>query len=165
MAVETSRRPARRESGCRVASFAGTSQDGRDLQVHGWRVGTETRCAIPFSIVLRQYLMEIAAIREASDGEQSKVKMVYQYLTGPRFRDRVEAIIEKFSDMQEDLSRERQTIMRSWAKREEQIRLVIEATAGMHGDLQGIAGRSLPQIEGLEMPFLEYAGDDTKGKP
>ncbi len=126
---------------------------------------TETRCAIPISIVLRQYLMEIAAIREASDGEQSKVKMVYQYLTGPRFRHRVEAIIEKFSDMQEDLARERQTIMRSWAKREEQIRLVIEATAGMHGDLQGIAGRSLPQIEGLEMPILEYARDNTEGKP
>ena len=31
--------------------------------------------------------------------------MVYQYLTGRRFRQRVEAIVEAFSSMQEDLGR------------------------------------------------------------
>ena len=35
-------------------------------------------------------------------------------------------------------------------KRETQIRGVIEATAGMYGDLQGIAGRSFQEIEGLD---------------
>jgi hypothetical protein len=42
-----------------------------------------------------------------------------------------------------------------WAKREEQIRGVVEATAGLYGDLQGIAGRGLLEIEGLEMPLLD----------
>ena len=32
---------------------------------------------------------------------------------------------------------------------------VIESTVGMYGDLQGIAGRALPEIEGLETPLLE----------
>jgi len=41
-----------------------------------------------------------------------------------------------------------------WAKREEQIRAIIDSTAGMYGDLQGIAGRSFQEIEGLEMPLL-----------
>ena len=45
--------------------------------------------------------------------------------------------------------------MRLWAKREEQIRGVIEATAGMYGDLQGIAGRTFQEIDGLEVPLLE----------
>ena len=44
---------------------------------------------------------------------------------------------------------------RLWAKREEQIRGVIESTAGMYGDLQGIAGKSLQEIEGLDVPLLE----------
>ena len=81
------------------------------------------------------------------------MEMVYQYLTGPRFRHRVEAIVEKFAEMQSDP--DRKTMMRLWAKREEQIRGVIESTAGMYGDLQGIAGRTLREIEGLEIPLIE----------
>jgi hypothetical protein len=50
--------------------------------------------------------------------------------------------------------RERKTMMRLWAKREEQIRGVVESTAGLYGDLQGIAGRSLLEIDGLELPLL-----------
>ena len=52
-------------------------------------------------------------LRQVSDGQQTKIKMVYQYLTGPRFRQGLEAIIEKFSNIQNDLGRERQIMMRS----------------------------------------------------
>jgi hypothetical protein len=45
-------------------------------------------------------------------------------------------------------------ITRLWAKREEQIHGVVETMAGLYGDLQGIAGRSLQEIEGLEVPLL-----------
>ena len=54
-----------------------------------------------------------------------------------------------------DVDRERKTMMRLWAKREEQIRGVVESTAGLYGDLQGIAGRSLREIDGLELPLLD----------
>ena len=60
------------------------------------------------------------------------------------------AIVEAFSTMQEDLDKERKVIMKQWAKREEQIERVMGATVGMYGDLQGIAGKSLQEIEGLE---------------
>ena len=84
-----------------------------------------------------------------------ETEMPCQYLTGPRFRQRVEAIVEAFSTMQEDLDKERKVIMKQWAKREEQIERVMGATVGMYGDLQGIAGKSLQEIEGLELPALE----------
>jgi hypothetical protein len=77
------------------------------------------------------------------------LELIYQYLTGPRFRQRIEAIVEKFSSMQTDLERERKTMMRLRAKREGQIRGVIESTVGMYGDLQGIAGKALEEIDGL----------------
>ena len=51
---------------------------------------------------------------------------------------------------------------RLWAKREEQIRGVIESTAGMYGDLQGIAGKSLNEIAGLEIAMLP-AGEEREG--
>jgi hypothetical protein len=95
----------------------------------------------------------------AGEGQQTKMELVYQYLTGPRFRHRIEAVVERFTDMQADLDRERKTMMRLWAKREEQIRGVIETMAGLYGDLQGIAGRSLLEIEGLEVPLIDgHAG-------
>ena len=118
---------------------------------------TSPRCAIPVAMVLRHSLLEISAARLSGEGQQSKMEMVYQYLTGPRFRQRIEAIVEKFSDMHADLEKERKTMTKLWAKRQEQIRCVIESTAGMYGDLQGIAGRSLAEIAGLEVEPLELS--------
>ena len=123
---------------------------------------TESRCAIPVAIALRQSLIELSAARHISEGQQTKMEMVYQYLTGSGFRRRIEAIVEKFSDMQSDLDRERKTMTRLWAKREEQIRGVIESTAGMYGDLQGIAGKTLQEIEGLDIPLLNAPESDTE---
>ncbi len=113
------------------------------------------RFAVPVAIVLRQSLIELAASRLSQDGQATKMEMVYQYLTGPRFRHRVEAIVEKFSDMQDDLNKEKKATTRLWAKREAQIQGVIEATVGMYGSLQGIAGRVRQEIEGLDTALLE----------
>jgi hypothetical protein len=124
---------------------------------------TESRCAIPVAIALRQSLIELATARQAGEGQMTKMELVYQYLTGPRFRHRVEAIVEKFEDMQADLERERKTMTRLWAKREEQIKGVIETTVGMYGDLQGIAGRTMQEIEGLETRLLESSKPETEG--
>jgi hypothetical protein len=110
----------------------------------------DPKVALPVALSLRQNLIEVAAARQASEGQQTKMEMVYGYLTGPRFRQRVQAIVEAFSSMQEDLDREKKMITRQWAKREEQIDRVMQATVGMYGDLQGIAGKSLQEIEGLE---------------
>ena len=112
------------------------------------------RVLLPIAITLRNTLIEVAAARQASEGQQTKMEMVYQYLTGPRFRQRVQAIVEAFSSMREDLEREKKAITRQWAKREEQIDRVMQATVGMYGDLQGIAGRTLQEIEGLEFQGL-----------
>lgn len=113
------------------------------------------RAALPVATVLRHTLLQVNIARLASEGQQTKTEMVYQYLTGPRFRQRVEAIVEAFTSMQEDLDKERKVIMKQWAKREEQIARVMSSTVGMYGDLQGIAGKSLQEIEGLDFPMLE----------
>jgi hypothetical protein len=116
---------------------------------------THPRAAMPMAVVLRQTLLEVAAVRQSSEGQQTKMEMVYQYLTGSRFRQRVQAIVEAFSCMREDLDREKRAIVKQWAKREQQIDRVMEATVGMYGDLQGIAGKTLQEIEGLEFPALD----------
>jgi hypothetical protein len=97
---------------------------------------TEPRFAIPLAIALRQSLIELASSRQAQEGQQTKMDLTYAYLTGPRFRHRIDVIVEKFTDMQVDLDRERKTMMRLWAKREEQLKGVLDSTSGLYGDLQ-----------------------------
>ena len=115
---------------------------------------------LPVAFMLRHSLIEVALARQASEGQQTKMEMVYQYLMGPRFRQRVEALAEAFSTMQDDLNKERKVMTKQWAKREEQIDRVMQATVGMYGDLQGIAGKSLQEIEGLELQALEAPKDE-----
>ncbi len=155
-------RAAKAEVAVMVSQALPKGVDSFDLVDDVWV--THPRCAVPVAIALRQSLLELAAARQAGEGQQTKMELVYQYLTGPRFRHRVQAIVEKFTDMQQDLDKERKTMTRLWAKREEQIRGVIESTAGMYGDLQGIAGRTLQEIEGLDLPLLE-AGEEGEEAP
>lgn len=121
----------------------------------------DPKVALPVALSLRQTLIEVASARQASEGQQTKMEMVYGYLTGPRFRQRVQAIVEAFSSMRKDLDIEKKAITRQWAKREEQIDRVMQATVGMYGDLQGIAGRTLQEIEGLEFQgMLDFKGEE-----
>ena len=122
----------------------------------------EARFAIPLATALRQSLIEVAATRQAQEGQQTKMELIYQYLTGPRFRHRIDAIVEKFTDMQEDLDRERKTMMRVWAKREEQLRGVLDSTAGLYGDFQGIAGRAMQEVESLDTLMIESTSATTQ---
>ncbi len=122
---------------------------------------TEPRYAVPLVACLRQSLMEVANSRLAREGQESKMELVYGYLTGPRFKHRVEAVLEKFHDLQDDLDRERKFMQKQWSKREAQIHGVIASTVGMVGDLQGIAGSAIQRIEGLDLPELEDLSEES----
>lgn len=113
------------------------------------------RCALPVAVALRQGLIDVSSSRLVQQGQQTKMEQVYHYLTGTKFRQRVEAVVEKFNDMREDLDKERKFMGRQWAKRETQILAVMESTVGMVGDLQAIAGKAMPEIPSLEVPLLE----------
>jgi hypothetical protein len=120
---------------------------------------TGTRTFLPLAVALRHTLLELALARQAGEGQQTKMELVYRYLTGPRFRQRVTAIIEKFEEMSADLVKERATMTKLWARREMQIQAVLAATAGMYGDLQGIAGQAIETIESLDVSRLAGPAD------
>ncbi|MGX1320765.1 hypothetical protein AB7M17_004218 [Bradyrhizobium sp. USDA 377] len=113
------------------------------------------RCALPVAVALRQALIDVSSSRLVQQGQQTKMEQVYHYLTGTKFRQRVEAVVEKFNDMRDDLDKERKFMGRQWAKRETQILAVIDSTVGMVGDLQAIAGKAMPEIPSLELPLLD----------
>jgi hypothetical protein len=146
-------RTARAEISVLVSQVLPKNVEAFDLVDGVWV--THPRVAIPVAIMLRQSLIELAVARQSSEGQQTKTEMLYSYLTGPRFRLRVQAMVEAFSNMKEDLDKEKKVITKQWAKRDEQIERVMQATVGMYGDMQGIAGKTLQEIEGLELKALE----------
>lgn len=101
--------------------------------------------------VLRAQLIEVARARAVSTGVSAKMEALYGYLTGHEFRHRVEAIVEAFSSMQQQLARERRAMEKQWAEREKQIDRVITSTTAMYGALARIVGSSLPTIPALAL--------------
>ncbi|SHN73566.1 DUF2130 domain-containing protein [Bradyrhizobium erythrophlei] len=115
------------------------------------------RCALPVAVALRQGLIDVSSSRLVQQGQETKMEQVYHYLTGTKFRQRVDAVVEKFNDMRDDLDKERKFMGRQWAKRETQILSVLDSTVGMVGDLQAIAGKAMPEIPSLNLQLLEDA--------
>jgi hypothetical protein len=107
--------------------------------------------ALGLGMALRDALLQITQARGAASGQAEKMEVLYRYLSGPQFRQRVEAIVESFSTMKVDLDAEKRAMERQWAKREKQIERVISNTSGMYGDLQGIIGAALPAVKMLEL--------------
>jgi hypothetical protein len=108
--------------------------------------------AIGVAHALRAQLIQVASARAAADGKDSKMENLYHYMTGTEFRQRIEALVESFGAMQQDLERERRSLQTSWAKREKQIARSFESVAGMFGEMQGIVGPTLQKVAMLELP-------------
>ena len=130
----------------------------KDIEMFGCVEGVwvlSPKIILPVTVMIRQSLVEISKARQISEGAKTKSEALYEYLTGIKFMQRMSAIVEAFQSMQNDLTAEKKVIQKQWAKRESQITRVMESTIGMYGDMQGIAGKSLLEIEGLEFKALE----------
>lgn len=109
-------------------------------------------CYMGVATALRLGLIQVAKTARANEGHKEKAELIYDYLTGGEFKHRVQGIVEAFVSLKEEIEDEKRAMMKLWAKREKQLELAMRSTLGMYGDLQGIAGRALPQIQALELP-------------
>lgn len=105
--------------------------------------------------LLRQQLVEVSQARVAATGQNEKSELLYRYLTGPQFRQRVTAIVESFTDMQGELESEQRAFAQRWSRRKKQIERMLTNTFGLYGDVQGISGAALPELGDLKLPALE----------
>jgi hypothetical protein len=117
---------------------------------------TDFTCAAALGGLVRANLLQLAQTRTAATNKGEKLELLYRYLSGLEFRQRVEAIVEAFERMREDLDQERRSAERQWAKRAKQIEAVTLNISGMYGDLQGLVP-ALPSIQRLELPAAEVA--------
>lgn len=112
---------------------------------------TTWKSVIPLALALRFSLISVNHQKTSSQGKDEKKEILYQYFTGTEFKHRVEAIVEAFGNLQDVLEKEKRWFNAKWGQQEKEIRKVLDHTHGMYGDLQGIIGRSLPEIKTLEL--------------
>ena len=106
---------------------------------------------------LRFTLISLNHQRQFEEGKHTKMEMIFGYLTGAEFKQRMEAIVEAFIGLRAQLEREKRAMTKLWNEREKQIERAQNNTIGMYGDVRGIVGAKLPEIETLE---LEDPDDD-----
>jgi len=138
------------------------------MKAAGFRNGvwvTERNYAVPLCDTLRAKIIQLYYVRSSVQLKDERMEVLYGYLTGAEFRHRVEAIIEAFTNMQEEIEKEKRYFSNKWARDEKNIRMVIDSTYGMHGDLKGIIGSALTQVKGIDL-LLEDGkdGDGTDQK-
>jgi hypothetical protein len=121
---------------------------------------TQRAFVVTLASTLRAKLIEMYYVKQSVQAKDGKMELMYTYLSGTEFKHRVEAIVEAFTNMQAEIEREKRYFSNKWSRDEKNIRMVIDNTYGMHGDLKAIIGKMLPQIKGLDV--IEFDSKDTQ---
>lgn len=101
--------------------------------------------------VLRESVIQLHLAASSQENKGDKMHMIYDYLTSSTFRMQIEAIVEGFSTMKNDLESEKRSMQRLWKQREKQIEKVITNTIDMYGSIKGIAGSAIQDVPALEL--------------
>lgn len=112
-------------------------------------------CTFPefkaLALLFRQNLVRIGEVLAAQENRGDKTQMIYRYVTGVEFRQKLEAAFESFNGMQEDLLKEKAMFHAHWAKREKRLLKAMENLVELYGDVRGIAGGAVQEIKALEL--------------
>lgn len=102
------------------------------------------------SLVLRYGLLKLQQVAIANIGKDTKMEMLYKYLTSEEFKNLFESIITGFKSIQDSHSVEKLRMQRLWKEREKILEQVLSNSVEFYGSLKGIAGASIHNIEFLE---------------
>ena len=138
------------DAGVGAAPVAAQTPEQRALEDEVRRAGH--MCVPPAKwSTCQDALARMKQARLAAAHKEERLELLHRYLTGTDFRHRVEAVVEAFAQMRQDLEQERRAAERQWSRRTRQLEAVTLNVAGMYGDLQGLVP-ALPSIGLLEAP-------------
>lgn len=116
------------------------------------------KLAMPLAALLRKSLLDAAKQKKIAGAQATKAEELYGFVTSHEFQQQMEAMIETYTAMQQEIAKERVSFERSWKVREMQVNKLLTGVAGLYGSMQGIAGAALAPIRNLELP----SGDTEK---
>lgn len=107
--------------------------------------------ALGLAQALRNTLIEVQRQKSASTGKGEKIEALYDYLCSPQFAQKIRSIVDSYETLRTDLEKEKAAMQRLWKKREAQIDRLTNNVMGMAGELQGLSGDALPDLDGIGM--------------
>ncbi|MDD5227356.1 MAG: DUF2130 domain-containing protein [Methylococcales bacterium] len=102
------------------------------------------------SAVLRESVIQISSLVATQENKGEKKEMLYNFVTSNAFKSQIDAMNETFSQMREDLHKERTSMQRLWAQREKQIEKLSLNTSHNLGAIEGIIGNVIQNDVQLE---------------
>lgn len=106
----------------------------------------------PLAMLLRKVLYDVAKEKSVSLNKQTKAEEIYDFVTGSEFATQVERMMGIYTEMNQQIAKERAATERQWKLREMQVTRLISGVSGIYGSMQGIAGSALPHVKSLELP-------------
>ncbi len=103
-----------------------------------------------FANVMRLMIIQIYNASIVNVNRESKMELVYNYLTSREFADTFEAIITGFNELQKSYLDEKNKVMKIWKEREKQFEKILSNAVNLYGSIKGLAGSSIPDIKLLE---------------
>jgi hypothetical protein len=107
------------------------------------------------ALLFRHNLSRIGEVMSAQENKGEKMNLIYRYVTGNEFKQKLEAAFESYHEMQEDLMKEKTLFTSQWAKREKRLLRAMENLVCLYGDVRGIAGGAVQEIKALEFPEIK----------
>ena len=112
---------------------------------------TNLDCALNLALSLRYSLIQAFHIKSAIAAKDGKKDELYHYFTGPEFQRRVEAMMDAFQLLMEDMEKEKRYFNTKWSRQEKSIRTLMDQTGSIHGELESIIGPELPQVKNFSI--------------
>ena len=103
--------------------------------------------AINLGRVLRDTLLKVMRERGFQAGREDQKELIYDYLTGQEFRNRVEAVLRAFIGMRNSIIQQRRSMEKHWAAQEKHVEAVVRNLSGMSGEIEVLAGKDLPALK------------------
>ena len=110
--------------------------------------------------LLRQKVIEIYIATKSQENRADKMNLLYNYFTSNEFSLQLKSIVEGFVAMQEELNKQKRSVMASWKRQQKQIDTVLINTTNMYGSIKGIAGNALENVQALELEYNEEEEDE-----
>ena len=135
-----------------------------DVRIFALREGvwiSSIEGALPLTLALRTQLIESTRLQRISEGKGLKMEEIYQYLTSPRFGERIQRIVETWEALEEQVNSEERSMRRQWSQRRKQLAKMRNSTIEMFTDFSAILGQEIALVPGLEQAALP-SGDEVQ---
>ena len=110
--------------------------------------------------LIRQGVIEVYKASRSQENRVDKMNLLYNYFTSNEFRLQLQSIVEGFVAMQEELNRQKRSVMASWKRQQKHIDNVLLNTTNMYGSIKGIAGNALESVAALELEYVDGEDED-----